>query len=203
MLFAEKRTKVVSQEIVRDTWCSTRGFASANSAQWRMILFCTCAVVLFSGCVSYPISKALREEARPLSSEQVVSTPGKYIGTVVIWGGRVLATLNDSNGAAIYVLKLPLGRYERPERHQVFNGRFIVRTSKFIDPELLSGEKLIVVAGEITGVKNEPLQKIRYTYPVLSLKELCICYPRHCYSGYWGWYGPGWGAYGDLDWGGP
>lgn len=200
MLAGKDRTEFVVREIAGESRRSTQRFASARAACRRLIpgIICASAGVLFCGCASYPISQSLREEAKPVSSERVVSAPSSYIGTVVIWGGRVLTTVNDTNGATIYVLKLPLDHCERPKADKIYTGRFIIQTSSFVDPELFRGEKLITVAGEITGVKTEPFQKMHYTYPVLAIKELRIWRIGHWYPGFWGWYGPGWGWYGDA-----
>ena len=162
-----------------------------------------------SGCVSYPVSKSLRERAQPVALAQAAQNPNASKGTVVIWGGRIIQTVNDTNGSAIYVLELPLTRDERPVRHAVPRGRFIVRSSRFLDPEFFRAGRLITVAGEIAGVETHPLQKVQYVYPVLAAKELHVWYVPRPYPGGpwpgWGWYGPGWyggGWYGpgwDLD----
>ncbi len=170
-----------------------------------------CGVILagFTGCASYPISKTLRQQARPLTVAEVVANPSAHTGSVVIWGGSVIKTVNNTNGGSIYVLALPLTRHERPERLGVTTGRFIARSKGFIDPEVFKNGRLITIAGEITGVATKPLQGVRYSYPLVAIKELHLWYvPATYYSTYyypapywgwygpswrWGWYGPGWG----------
>ena len=63
------------------------------------------------------------------------------------------------------------------------------------------------MAGTITGLKSEKLQKTQYPYPVLDSRELHL-WPRHrrvYYYPAWGWgpYYPGWvwGTYPAWSWG--
>jgi outer membrane lipoprotein len=179
-------------------------------------------VATLTGCVSYPVSEPLRKAARPVTPGQVSQDPEAYKGAIVIWGGRIINTVNDTNGGAIYVLDLPLTSDERPEANAVGRGRFLVRTGGFADPEVYRRGTLVTVAGEVTGTESEPLQTTRYTYPVISLREIHFWHvvrreyyyyyypgwgPYYPYPGwYWG-YGPGWGggwgyyySYPDWDW---
>jgi outer membrane lipoprotein len=153
-------------------------------------------LVGFSGCVTYPISKDLRAQAKPVTLAQASASPAACTGTIVIWGGQVIQTVNDTNGGAIYVLELPLTSDERPVQHGVSAGRFIARSDKYIDPEVFKPGRLITVAGQLAGTATEPLQKTQYTYPMLSIKQLHLWQSvRTVYyypAGYWGWYGPRW-----------
>ena len=165
---------------------------------------------LLSGCASYPISKGLRQEAKPLTLAQVNAHPHGYTDATVIWGGQIVTTVNSTNGGSIYVLKLPLNSDGRPSRYSISPGRFIAHRNGFIDPEIFRKGQLITVAGAITGVKTQPLQKSQYTYPVIGIEELHlwnrrpVTYyysPAWYWGAYgpglsWGWYGPGWAWYG-------
>jgi outer membrane lipoprotein len=166
-------------------------------------------VAALTGCASSPVSKALKEQAKPVTLAQAAANPSAYTGTVVIWGGQIIQTLNDSNGGAIYVLALPLDHCDSPQSPAVSNGRFIARSQEFIDPEVFRKGRLITVAGEILGAETKPLQKVQYIYPVMAARELHLWVtppPYYYYPGWgyygpgWGWYGPGWGWYGP-DWG--
>jgi outer membrane lipoprotein len=163
------------------------------------------ALVALTGCASYPISKDLRKQARPLTLAQVAANPGAYTGTTVIWGGRIINTVNDTNGSALYVLQLPLTHDEWPLRHAVSSGRFIARSPEFLDPQVFKSGRLVTVAGAVAGVEIKPLQGIRYAYPIITSKQLHLWQrtpPYYYYPGYWGWYGPGWNMYwGQPGWG--
>ncbi|HWI57881.1 MAG TPA: Slp family lipoprotein, partial [Bacillota bacterium] len=139
----------------------------ANIAIRGLLLGASLAVL--SGCASYPVSKELRRQAKPLTLPQVASNPSNYTGTIVIWGGKVIQTVNDTNGGSLYVLQLPLDCYGTPEQPGVSTGRFIARSKDFIDPEVFRKGRLITVAGEVVGTETEPVQKIRFLYPVIGI----------------------------------
>jgi len=160
-----------------------------------------------SGCVTYPIAKNLQRQAQPLTLSQVSANPGVYQGSVVIWGGRIIKTVNDVNNSAIYVLQLPLGSDGQPLAYANASGRFIASSKEFLDPEIYQRGRLVTVAGAVAGLESEPVQKAKYNYPVLDIKQIHLWpverryynyYPDGYWYGYypdwywWGWY-PAWG----------
>jgi outer membrane lipoprotein len=156
-----------------------------------------------SGCASYPISQGLRQQAQPLEVNQVIANPNAYRGAVVIWGGRIIQTINFTNGASVYVLDFPLDKGGMPKRYTASPGRFIARSASFLDPEVFRSGRLVTVAGTVAGVMTEPVQNIQFTYPIIDVREIHIWLPAPppAYPPGWngGWYGPGW----DWGWYGP
>ena len=179
----------------------------------KQILLLGLIPVLLSGCVTYPIAKNLQNQAKPLTLPQVVADPGACQGTIVIWGGRIIKTVNDVNSSAIYVLELPLESSGEPAVEANTSGRFIASSKGFLDPEVYKAGRLITVAGAVAGLETQPVQNTKYNYPVLDIKEIHLWpverryyyyYPDGYWYGYypgwywWGWYpawGWGWGGY--------
>jgi outer membrane lipoprotein len=168
-------------------------------------------LVSLSGCVTYPIAKNLQQQAKPLTLSQVVADPDACQGTIVIWGGRIIKTVNDVNRSAVYVLELPLGSDGQPLTYANTSGRFIASSKGILDPEVYKRGELITVAGAIAGLESEPVQNTKYNYPVLDIKQTHLWtverrdydngyydYPYGYGYGYypgwywWGWY-PAWG----------
>jgi len=165
-----------------------------------------CCIYILSGC-AHVISSELRQQANAgLTFSAVHQNAEAYKGSIVIWGGEIIETLNHEQGTDIIVLQTPLTSDERPEAPSNSLGRFIARSSKFIDPAIYRRGRRVTVAGEIVGAEAKPLGKIEYNYPVLSIKEIhlwrrvLVRYPPDDYGGWWGWgwgprmgWGPGWG----------
>jgi outer membrane lipoprotein len=160
-------------------------------------------VALLSGCASYPIAKNLREQAQPLTLNQVTANPKTTRGTMVVWGGRIIRTVNDTNGSAIYVLQRPLSRKEKPTDDHIFTGgRFIVISRESLDPATYPTGSLITVAGQLSGVRNELLQNTLCAYPMVDIKQVHLWATRqkdfyfYNYAErpalYWGYYEPLW-----------
>jgi outer membrane lipoprotein len=162
-------------------------------------LFHPLFLVVVSGC-TYPISQQYREQARPdLTFSMVLKNPDAYIGSIVIWGGKIVATHNHPGETEITVLETPLGYEEKPIAAEFSRGRFIVRTLTFLDPAVSGPGRRITVAGEVIGKEMKPLGDTKYTYPVIKAKEIHLwrreivyVYPRDYYWRDWGWYGPYW-----------
>jgi outer membrane lipoprotein len=164
------------------------------------------ALLSLPGCVTYPIAKNLQKQAQPLTLSQVVANPGAHQGAVVIWGGRIIKTVNDVKSSAIYILQLPLDRSGKPIVEANTSGRFIASSKEFLDPEVYKNGQLATVAGTVIGLESQPIQKAKYTYPVVNIKQIHLWpaepsrnyyyyYPAggYYYPGwYWGWY-PAWG----------
>jgi outer membrane lipoprotein len=168
-------------------------------------------LILISGC-AYPISRGLREEARegPTFS-MVLQDPTAYVGSIVLWGGRIIEAIPQPEGSELIVLETPLDYLEEPKTAKYSQGRFIAKSPRLLDPEVYQKGKKITLAGEIVGKETRPLDKTKYTYPVVLIKQIHL-WRRHLvyvspYPYYW--YGPGWwgpwpyGYYGgwyDDDW---
>ena len=167
-------------------------------------LFVVLAVAV-SGC-SYPISRQLRAEVtRDVTFPMVLTSPSAYVGDIVLWGGSIIKTVVTREGTDIFVLDNPLDYWEEPEADRYSRGRFIAKSSKFLDPEVYRKGRRITLAGEVLGGETLSLDQADYTYPVVAIKQLHLWkkvryYPYYPYS-YWGWgapyygplYGPGYG----------
>jgi len=156
------------------------------------------------GCASSPISKQVRGEVQKnLTFPMVLKDPTAYKGSIILWGGSIIETVTVPEGSEIYVLQTPLDYVEMPEAARYSEGRFIARSSVFLDPEIYKNGKKITLAGEITGQENHPLGKANYAYPVVQIKEIHLWsdkrgyYYPYPYYGYYDWfyspYGPWWG----------
>jgi outer membrane lipoprotein len=114
---------------------------------------------------------------------------------MVIWGGRILKTVNETNGGFVYVLQAPLNYEEWPTSTKFSQGRFMARSSGFLDPEVYRKGAKITIAGELSGTETKEVDKINYAYPVVTLREVYFWREEHAnYAGSpplsWGWYGP-------------
>ena len=125
-----------------------------------------------AGCSSYPISSDLRDQATQVPFSRVKADPEGTRGKVVIWGGRIIDVVNNTNGGTIYVLCLPVRSDGRPIDNQSSPGRFMAVSPGFLDPEIYPPGTRITVAGPLDGVWTEPLEDIDYTYPVVEIQQV-------------------------------
>ena len=158
-------------------------------------------IIMGSGCAIKPIAKEYRQQAaaEDVTFSMVLANPDAFVGDVVLWGGIIIETKNFKNGTNIIVLETPLYGSERPRARGFSRGRFIAQSSKFLDPVIYRPGKKITVAGVVKGKEAQPLGETKYTYPVVSVKQMVLWQPyrRYAYPYYWrgSYWGPYWGPY--------
>ena len=164
----------------------------------RTVIFFGIALLLTAGACTHPISKQFRDEAqtKKVLFAMALTNPDACKGRIVLWGGKIIETTNIKEGTEIIVLETPLDFLGEPGSEQSSQGRFIARSSKFLDPAIYSANRDITLAGEIIGAEEKELGKTTYKYPVVLIKELYLwemSYPQHSDYPFWGpyYYGPG------------
>lgn len=159
------------------------------------LLICLLTIFVLSAC-AYPISKGLRKEAEKSPSfASVLSSPDMYSGSVVIWGGIIIKTINHKKGSEIVVLETPLDYEGEPKDSEYSHGRFIAKTSGYLDPEIYRKGHKVTVAGRIVAPEKRKIGEMTYTYPVVDIKEIHIWKVQEAYYPP-AWYGYGWYGYG-------
>lgn len=167
------------------------------------------SLLLLTACATVVPPQLIKEVDRGLTLEQVRDKPAAYLGKSVLWGGRIIRTVNKPRGTLIEVLQLPLDARERPENTYNSAGRFIVSMVGFLDPEIYHKGREVTAVGRITGVELLPLGEVKYNYVLLRGQEVKLWDQRPTYirtypaSPFWGpWPGatyPYW-YYGPYRW---
>jgi outer membrane lipoprotein len=155
------------------------------------------------------ISQDIKSQADVLITfKQVSQNPEVYKGKTVVWGGEIIETTNQKNGTTlIEVFQRPLGWKDDPKLSAASEGRFLIRSDKYLDPYIYSKGRKITVGGEILGEVIKPLGKMDYHYPLVLSKQIYLwdesnyynVYPYPYYYDpwwaypYWGW--PSWRFY--------
>lgn len=148
------------------------------------------AAIALSGC-AHAISSELRQQSRKdLPFSAVLRNPDVYLGQTVIWGGRIIETVNRENETLVKVLQMPLDYYGMPEDEERSQGRFLARIQGYVDNEIYREGRMVTVAGEISGKETEPLGETQYTYPVITVKEIHLWKQTPIYGPplYWEYY---------------
>lgn len=138
------------------------------------------AVILLAGCST--LSKEARRGAdRKLTIDQVQSSPETYKGRKVIWGGLIIQTENLEEFSQIEVLETELTIEDIPTDGKS-RGRFLIRTPRYIDPDIFRKDKRITVVGTIKGTQAGKIGKMNYAYLVIEPLEMKLFEdPRYRY----------------------
>lgn len=181
----------------------SRSLPLSLSTGFRLMMIGLCLLGV-SGCATYPIGKQFRTQAaatKDVSFRAICENPGPYQGHMVIWGGKILTTVNETNGDFVTVLQAPLDARERPGSTKLSQGRFIVRSSELLDPEVYRPGAKITIAGVLSGTEALKVGNRSYAFPVVKLRDVCFWRPESAAAEtsvyyvtppFWGWdwYGP-------------
>ena len=131
------------------------------------------AIIAFVSCS--PLSKEyLKQVDQDLTLKEVLKNADQYKGTTVLWGGAIIETINKPGETLIIVMQTALDYEDRPKSIDWSEGRFIVKQTGFLDPEIYAKDRKITVVGKISGKEDFPLGEIRYLYPVVEATKLIL-----------------------------
>jgi len=170
--------------------------SSGQQCRFAFILL----LLVIAGCAP-ALSKHIRSQATPdISFPELQASVEKYEGRVVIFGGYILNTANNQDGTVLTILQAPLNSANKPVSADSSQGRFLVLSKKFLDPEIYSKGRKITVGGEVTGSRSRTLGNRDYEYPVIEALELHLWPKEDRYAGpyypyyydpwYYPWYYP-------------
>ena len=130
--------------------------------------------VLLAGLAACaPVSQEIRREAEASAPfAEIQKDPDKFKGSVVVWGGMIIETVNRQDATSIRVMQTALDFQKRPADLDRSEGRFIIVVDRFLDPDLFKKGREVTVGGEIVGRETHPIGEVRYIYPVVRAREL-------------------------------
>lgn len=153
--------------------------------------------LLLSACSGLP-ERLQNVPVTDVTYKQASQNLSKYDGTSVRWGGVIVEVKNEQNFTLVQVLSYPISYYGRPETREQSHGRFVIKSEKFLDPEVYEEEREITVAGTIKGDIERTIGNKTARMPLL-LGEAVYLWPQNYGRGYyryspyyWGHYGPYW-----------
>jgi outer membrane lipoprotein len=159
-----------------------------------------CTLLLMSCSV---ISNQVRKEAVSVSSfAALVKDVEQYRDQTIIVGGSVLKVDNQTSGTVITALQVPLKSGDKPGSKDQSDGRLIISTPQFLDPEVYTKGRKITVAGKIIGSSRDEVGTAPIPYLKLESIELHLWpqyqpsryyYPH--YSPFWAWNDPWYRGY--------
>jgi outer membrane lipoprotein len=129
---------------------------------------------LLSACASN-IPEAIRS-APPsdVRAAEVQRAPETYRGTLVRWGGSIVAVRNLKNETRIEVVSRRLDGTGRPLAEDRSDGRFIASVSGFLDPAVYSNGRDITVTGRVEGAVEQQIGEFAYTYPLVQSETIYL-----------------------------
>lgn len=129
-------------------------------------------VLILNACTAGISEQARAQITFTGSFSDAQHEPAKYQGEIVLWGGKVIETQSMKDATDIVVLQLEVGSYDRPVDDDRSQGRFLIRSSSFLDPALYSPGTLVTVVGRLQGSETRSIGQMPYDYPVIDPIEI-------------------------------
>lgn len=146
-------------------------------------------ILLLSGCAGIPLSEEALYQVDPsLEFAEVKADPERFQGRTLLLGGQIVANEASREGSTLEILRYHLDGSGRPDGVDESGGRFLVRASRFLDPEVYEKGSFITLTGIVAGQETRSLNGMEYTYPLFRLGEAHLWkepqYPGYYYPYY-------------------
>lgn len=156
--------------------------------------------LLLSACAGLP-SAVKDVPVKDISYSQASQNLNSYKDTSVRWGGVIIDVENEQDFTLVQILSYPLNYYGRPQLNKSSEGRFVIKSTEFLDPAVYAKDKEITVAGTLQGDIERTIGKKTVRLPLLVSKGIYL-WPIYLASPYYGYGYPGYGGYGGWGYGG-
>ncbi len=112
-----------------------------------------------------------------LSAAKVAAAPAMHSGTPVVWGGVIVATRNLPDYTEMEILSYPLGSAQRPDTRRGEQGRFLVRTPRYLEGVDYAPGRSVTVSGKVARAVAGKVGEAPYTFPVIQTDDIYL-WPR-------------------------
>ena len=157
-------------------------------------LFLSC--LLLGACTSMP---QVMKDARvvDVTYVQVSENIDSHKDVPVRWGGIIIDVENEENFSLVQALFYPLSYSGRPQLDEPQGGRFVIKSTEFLDPVVYAKDKEITVVGTLNGDIQRMVGKKTIRVPLIQSTAIHLWPKYQSNYGYGGYgYGPYYGSYG-------
>ncbi len=130
-----------------------------------------CFLFLIIGCAGIS-QNAKSQVTYDGTFSDLLKDPQKHTGEMVLLGGKILKTQTTQTYSEILVLQLGISQWDRPIDDAQSEGRYLVQSDQFLDPEKYQKGELLTVVGKVSGKTVRPVGGFDYTYPVVKPIEI-------------------------------
>lgn len=144
--------------------------ATRNSIQVLLVLVLLAGL---AGCASGPRYDTSQVDPG-LTPAKVTAAPEAHTGARVVWGGIIVTTRNMPDYTEMEVLSYPLDSTQRPRVSGDEQGRFLVRTPRYLEAIDYAPGRRITLSGSVGKTVEGKVGEAPYTFPVVQADDLYL-----------------------------
>ena len=144
----------------------------------RTLFLLTVITLCLAGCATVISKQSLSLVDRGITFAELRQDPYRYTGRHLLLAGGIAGVRNTSEGGELELVQFAADDNGMITDTTNSGGRFIARSSGFLDPAVYRTGLLVTLVGEVRGKKNMLLDKVVYTYPVLDIREIHLWKPE-------------------------
>ena len=138
-------------------------------------LFALCLLSAMLLSCAHVISREYVQTAeKNIPFKELQKNTDAYLNKLFIFGGIIAETKITAGGSEIEVVQTPLDRFGNITDRDLSEGRFIILTTKYLDPLIYRSGRDITIAGIVTGSRKQLLGELEYVYPIFEAKEIYL-----------------------------
>ena len=136
----------------------------------KVTLTAVFALLVLVGCGVRVLPEQAMQQVDPsVDFTQVKNDPERYAGTTLLLGGRIISNRSTQDGSLLEVLSYRVDRSGHPLEIDEEGGRFLVRSDRFLDPEVYERGSLVTTTATVLGRGTSTVNDIDYSFPLLRL----------------------------------
>lgn len=144
----------------------------------RALLLFAVLILFLAGCAPIISDQSLRLVDRRVSFAELRQDPERHVGKYILLGGGIAGVRNTSQGGELEVVQFRTDESGKITDTASSGGRFIARSTGFLDPALYRTGLIVTLVGEVEGKRTMLLGEVEYTYPVLAIREIRLWRPE-------------------------
>jgi len=106
-----------------------------------------------------------------LQLENVAGQSSDYVNKPIRWGGMIITVNNDDQQSLLQIVHFPLNGFAKPDVTRESQGRFLIQTEQFLDPEVYKFGRLATFSGIIHSEQQRLVDKKTLLLPVVEMTE--------------------------------
>ncbi len=144
----------------------------------RRMTMCAALASLLAGCNS-PFPSRVRKEVQDQPSFGALARrPSDYRGRLVLLGGVIVGAGSLHQATLLEIVQERLDSSDRPIATDRVGGRFLARSSTFLDPSVYCEGRDVTVLGRVAGRRVGRIGDRPYTYPLIAATEIRL-WPKY------------------------